>query len=102
MKILVLIIFIGIASVVFYLFLRRLFEDRSYNVTDLQGEDKITPLLPKEETLEDKKQPKGYEPEDIISEEEKQPTVTEEALEVTESHLKETTVLNPDLEEDQD
>ena len=58
MIILVFIIFIGIVSVVFYLFLRGLFEDNSCNVPDLQGKETITPLLPKEETLEDKAQSK--------------------------------------------
>ena len=102
MIILVFIIFIGIVSVVFYLFLRGLFEDNSCNVPDLQGKETYTPLLPKEETLDDKAQSKKSELEEIISKEKEQPIMTVEVLETTEPHLKETTVLNVDLEEEQD
>ncbi len=87
MKMLVFIIFIGIASVVFYLFLRNLFGERSCNVTNLQ---------PKTKTQKGQKQTKDSE--GTISQEEAQPVATEEASEVIEYQLKETTVSNQDLE----
>lgn len=48
MKVLIFIIVVGIASVVFYLFLRKAFEQRLDEVKDESGQVKIKPLLPEE------------------------------------------------------
>lgn len=48
MKVLIFIVVVGIASVVFYLFLRKVFDERLDKVNDVSGKDKNKSLLPEE------------------------------------------------------
>ena len=104
MKILVYTIFIGIALVVFYLYLRKLFGERSCKVPNLREEEKIKPPLPKEKSVEDQRQKKDNEPEDTFSEEAKPLLVytKEDEKNTEQTPSEDTAVLNQDLEENQD
>lgn len=93
MKILVFIIFIGIASVVFYLFLRKLFEDRIDKASDSSGGEKTKLPLLREEIKQAQNQGKDSELGD---------TMAKEAEDTGQTSSEETACQYQDMEENQD